>query len=159
MEQNYDFSQAFDGKRLTRMMRASVQRNGHLNFPPEAGRQLGLSLEKSLLICPMGTKDMAVTVVDKDNERGFMVKKTGPYFYVPLKSLLNECEIDYVNNTVVYDIIELNDKYEGRPVFKFNRRIIPHVKAAPAEAAAAVEPEAAAPVAEGDAVTTGGDAQ
>lgn len=122
----FDFSNAFDGKRLTKMTRASVQRNGRLNFPPEAARQMELSLEKSLLICPMGEKDFAVTLVEKDDARGFTLKRTGPYYYVPFKSLMNECGIDFVNNTVVFDIIELNEKHGGHPVFKFNRRIITH---------------------------------
>ena len=122
----FDFSKAYEGKRLTKMTRASVQRNGRLNFPPEAARQLNLSLEQSLLICPMGEKDLAVTMVAKDDPRGFTLKKTGPYFYVPFKSLMNECGIDFVKDTVVYDIIELNEKHEGKPVFKFNRRIITH---------------------------------
>ena len=127
---DFDFSNAFEGKRLTKMTRASVQKNGRLNFPPEAARQMGLTLEQSLLICPMGQKDLAVTLVEKDDPRGFTLKKTGPYFYVPFKSLMNECGIDFVNQTVVYDIIELNEKHEGKPVFKFNRRIITHDVAA-----------------------------
>ena len=122
----FDFSNAFEGKRLTKMTRASVQKNGRLNFPPEAARQMNLSLDESLLICPMGEKDLAVTLVGKDDPRGFVLKKTGPYFYVPFKSLMNECGIDFVNQTVVYDIIELNEKHDGKPVFKFNRRIIRH---------------------------------
>ena len=138
----FDFSQAFEGKRLTKMTRASVQKNGRLNFPPEAARQLNLSLEQSLLICPMGEKDLAVTAVAKEDPRGFMVKKSGPYFYVPFKSLMNECGIDFVNNTVVYDIIELNEKHEGKPVFKFNRRIIRHGEG-PAAAAEAAQEDAA----------------
>lgn len=126
---DFDFSNAFEGKRLTKMTRASVQKNGRLNFPPEAARQMELSLEHSLLICPMGNKDLAVTLVEKDDPRGFTLKKTGPYYYVPFKSLMNECGIDFVNNTVVFDIIELNEKHEGHPVFKFNRRIITHAAA------------------------------
>ena len=135
---DFDFGKAYDGKRLTKMTRASVQRNGRLNFPPEAARQLNLSLEQSLLICPMGEKDLAVTMVAKDDPRGFTLKKTGPYFYVPFKSLMNECGIDFVKDTVVYDIIELNEKHEGRPVFKFNRRIITHA-AESAEVSAVAE--------------------
>lgn len=125
----FDFSQAFEGRRLTKMSRASVQSNGRLNFPPEATRQLKLSLDKSLLICPMGEKDLAVTVVEKDDPRGFIIKKSGPYFYVPFRSLLNECGVDYVNNRVVYDIIQLNETHGDSPVFKFNRRIIKHGEA------------------------------
>lgn len=135
----FDFSNAFEGKRLTKMTRASVQKNGRLNFPPEAARQLNLSLDASLLICPMGEKDLAVTLVGKDDPRGFVLKKTGPYFYVPFKSLMNECGIDFVNQTVVYDIIELNEKHEGHPVFKFNRRIITHDAAAEPEVSAEAE--------------------
>ena len=140
----FDFSNAYEGKRLTKMTRASVQKNGRLNFPPEAARQLNLSLDESLLICPMGEKDLAVTVVGKDDPRGFTLKKTGPYFYVPFKSLMNECGIDFVNQTVVYDIIELNEKHDGKPVFKFNRRIIRHdASVEPTdEASAATEGEA-----------------
>jgi len=124
----FDFTKAFDGKRLTNMTRASVQANGHLNFPPEAVRQMGLSLEKSLLMCPMGEKDLAVTVVEKDDERGFKIKKTGPYLYVPFRSMMNESGIEITKVRVVYDIIELKEKYEGRPVFKFNRRILDRVQ-------------------------------
>jgi len=120
----FDFSKAYDGKRLTNMTRASVQMNGRLNFPPDAARQLKLSLDVSLMICPMGEKDLAVTVVGKDDERGFTIKKTGPYYYVPFRSLMNECGIDCSKVRVVYDIIELSEKYEGRSVFKFNRRIL-----------------------------------
>ena len=130
-----NFSNAYEGGRLTKMTRASVQKNGRLNFPPEAARQLNLTLDQALLICPLGEKDLAVTLVDKDDPRGFMLKKTGPYFYVPFRSLMNECGIDFVNDTVVYDIIELNEKHEGKPVFKFNRRTIRHEPAKPVAAA------------------------
>lgn len=121
------------------MTRASVQSNGHLNIPPEAARQLGLSLDKSLLICPMGEKDLAVTVVEKGDPRGFIIKKTGPYHYVPFRSLMNECGLDCTKEKIVFDIIELNERYEGRPVFKFNRRIITHASDAMPEAEPASE--------------------
>lgn len=147
---DFDFSKAYDGHRLTQMMRASVQSNGNLNFPPEASRHLGLSLEKALLICPMGEKDLAVTVVEKGDERGFIVKKTGPYFYVPFRSLMNECGIDCTKVRVVYDIIQLRDTYEGRPVFKFNRRIIEHANEAKSAPEASESEEAQTPT-EGDA--------
>jgi len=148
----FDFTKAYDGKRLTNMTRASVQANGHLNFPPEAVRQMGLSLEKSLLMCPMGEKDLAVTVVEKDDERGFKIKKTGPYLYVPFRSMMNESGIDISKVRVVYDIIELKEKYEGRSVFKFNRRILDRVQPDETPPSQSSNPEVSEPVTEGAAV-------
>lgn len=124
---NFNFDNAFNGGRLTKMTRASVHANGRLNFPADAVRQLSLSLDKALLVTPMDEKDFAVVVIDKnEDERGFEIKKSGPYLYVPFKSLLKELRIDFVKNTVVFDIIELNEQYNGHSVFKFNRRIITH---------------------------------
>lgn len=125
----FDIGKLYDGRRLTRMMRASVQQNGYLTFPQKVVQLMGLSLEKSLLICPLGEKDLSVTVAAKDAPYGFAIRSSGPYLYVPFRSLLTELGIDFVKNRVIYDIIELNERYEGSPVYKFNRRIIEHEQA------------------------------
>jgi len=137
-----DYSRPFNGKRMTKITRASVQSNGNLNFPPEAARQLGLSLEKSLLIFPKGKKDLAVIVVEKDHPNGFVIRKTGPYFYTSFREMMIQFGLDYKKVRVVYDIIEMAEEHEGRPVFKFNQRVITHASETPA----------AEPTAEGAAV-------
>lgn len=122
-----DMIEILDGERLSLTTKATIQNSGRLNFTPETTKLMGLSGESTILLFKAGERDLAAVVKQGEDRRGFKVKKTGPYFYIPLKNYLEEEGIDYRGNTrIVFDITKINEDYDGLPIFKMVRRDIVH---------------------------------
>ena len=115
-----------DAMRLQQSVKATVQFNGRLSFTLEAGKTMGLSEEKSLTVFESDSIDtLGAIITDKGDPEAFVLKKCGPYFYVAFRNYLKENGIDYKKNKIIYDISQLDEKLEGRTLFKFERRILP----------------------------------
>ena len=96
-----------------------------LSFTLEAGKTMGLSEDKSLTIFESDSDDLGATITEKGDPEAFVLKKCGPYFYIAFRNYLKEAGIDYKKNKIIYDISQLDEKFEGRTLFKFERRILP----------------------------------
>ena len=114
-----------DAMRLQQSVKATVQFNGRLSFTLEAGKTMGLSEDKSLTIFESDSDDLGATITEKGDPEAFVLKKCGPYFYIAFRNYLKEAGIDYKKNKIIYDISQLDEKFEGRTLFKFERRILP----------------------------------
>lgn len=114
-----------DAQRLQQSVKATVQFNGRLSFTIEAGKVMGLSEEKSIIIYEAGNGDLGATISVKDDPDGFTLKKCGPYYYIAFRNYLQQAGIDYKKQKIIFDITLLDEKIEGRTLFKFERRVLP----------------------------------
>lgn len=115
-----------DAMRLQQSVKATVQFNGRLSFTLEAGKTMGLSEDKSLTVFESDSNDtLGAIITEKGDPEAFVLKKCGPYFYVAFRNYLKETGLDYKKNKIIYDISQLDEKLEGRTLFKFERRILP----------------------------------
>ena len=114
-----------DAERLQQSAKAAIQSNGRLSLTVEAGRLMHLSDDKSIVIFAAANGDLGAIVSHKGDKQAFDLKKAGAYYYLSFKNYLQEQGIDYKNQRIVYDITELEEKYEGQTVYRFARRVLP----------------------------------
>ena len=110
---------------LDKNLKATVHRTGKMGFTFDAAKKLNLATMKSANI---GANDEDHTdknlylVLYADEKQGdFKVIKAGKYFYINTKVLFDNLKIDYINETVSFDITQ--QEIEGQKVFAFKRRI------------------------------------
>ncbi len=114
-----------DALRLQQQAKATVQFNGRLSFTLEACKAMELSEDKSIIIFEAENGDLGATISVSGDPEAFTLKKCGPYFYIALRNYLKQSGIDYKRQKIIYDISELDEKIEGRTLFKFERRVLP----------------------------------
>lgn len=124
----FDPSKLVEATRLSRKAKASVHRTGRLGFSRSAAKMLGLEANKTVLIFEGEGRDLFLVVVDGHDDRGFFIHGIGSYWYAATKLLYDQAGIDYVSNVIDYEISELPDKFEGRPVYCMKYR--EHVRGA-----------------------------
>lgn len=122
-----DNCKMLDGNRLSQTVKATIQSNGRLNFTPEAVEMMSISQDSTVLLFENGKRDFAAVVKQGSDPRGFAIKKSGPYFYIPLKNYLEEQAIDYRAVRICFDITKLDELFEDCPIFKMIRRDIAHM--------------------------------
>ena len=120
-----DTLKKLDALRLQQSVKATVQYNGRLSFTIEASKMMGLSEEKSLIVFEADNGDLGVTISEKGDPDAFVLKKNGPYFYIAFVNYLRRAKLDFRKDKIIYDIMELDEKLEGRTLYKFERRILP----------------------------------
>ena len=117
-------AQMLDAKRLSKVAKATVQQQGRLGFSADAQRLMELENGKSIIFFEATDGDLGAVVTLQADERGFALRKSGPYYYLRMKNYFDERQIDYRKKRVIYDIAELNETFEEMKVFKFSRRIL-----------------------------------
>jgi len=108
-------------------VKATAHRSGRLGFSSGANKLI--DFERTLYFrigrkkSEKGQVDEPVLFLvpmDVEDDKTFKVLKAGKYFYLKTKRLLNQLNIDYKNESVIYDIDEAVE--EGRKVFKLTRK-------------------------------------
>lgn len=124
----FDPSKIVQATRLSRIAKASVHRTGRLGFSQGAARMLGLGENKTVLLFESEGRNLFLVVVDGRDERGFFTRGIGDYWYIATKVYYDQAGVDYVRNVVDYEVTELSDRFEDRPVFLLRYR--EHVRGA-----------------------------
>ena len=114
-----------DAHRLQQTVRATVQSNGRLTFSVEATKEMGLSEDKSLVIFEADGGDLGAVISVKNDPEAFVLKRCGLYYYVAFKNYLQQAGIDYKGQRIMYDVTELDEKIDGKTLYKFSRRVLP----------------------------------
>ena len=114
-----------DAERLQQSAKAAIQANGRLSLTVEAGRLMHLSDNSSIIIFAAANGDLGAVVSHKGDKQAFDLKKAGAYYYISFRNYLQEQGVDYKSQRIVYDITELEEKLEGRTVYRFARRVLP----------------------------------
>ncbi|NLP56600.1 hypothetical protein [Lutibacter sp. B1] len=113
----------FDSSSKFGVVKATVHKTGKLGFSSGASKfmnieninffNIGLNKEEE-------DKSLYLVPVEIETEKSFKVVKAGDYYYVFIKNIMRELKIDYKNETVIYDIEEM--EYENNKMFKLIRR-------------------------------------
>lgn len=123
----FDESKIVDASKFVGKCKATVQRSGRLGFTETAQSEMNLQLNSRLLASEISDDDLAVVVLPPDtkDERGFLIKRSGVYFSVNMKAFFDRKGVDYRSLTerTIYDIVRLEETYQGLPVFKFTKRV------------------------------------
>lgn len=111
-------------KDFERNVKCTVHKSGKLGFTESSIKKL--NIEKNRYV-KLGTndeeknsEDLYMTLQESDDEFCFKAVKAGKYYYINTKALFDMLNVDYKKNTVIYDIIEIND--EGMLIYKLKRR-------------------------------------
>ena len=114
-----------DAQRLQKSVKATVQNSGRLTFAMDAVNDMKLTEDKSIIILAAENGDLGAVISEKGDPEAFALKKCGAYFYVSFKNYLQQAGVDYKSQRIIYDISELDEKYKGKTLYKFERRILP----------------------------------
>lgn len=114
----------FDSSSKYGVIKATVHKTGKLGFSSGASKFLDLENVEFFNI-GLNKKDkedenLYLVPINEETEKSFKVVKAGDYYYVSIKNILKELKIDYKQETVIYDIDELD--IEDQKIFKLTRR-------------------------------------
>lgn len=114
----------FDPREAAKTLKATAHKNGKLGFSLDAARKMELAPGKGARIAfdeenPQDkTLNMIISSVAMEDT--FKIIKAGDYYYLNAKPLFEELELDYRNDSIVYDISEV--MIDSRPIYKFTKR-------------------------------------
>ena len=119
-----------NAQRLQKSVKATVQRTGRLTFAMDAVKSMKLSEEKGIVIFNSRSEDVRpgdlfAVLSTKDDPNAFALKRCGAYFYITFKNYLEQEGVDFRRMRVSYDITELDEEYDGKTLYKFERRMRP----------------------------------
>lgn len=106
--------------------KATIQKCGKLGFSSAAADLMQLAPTKRLLVSDCYDGNFAVVVSpDISDTRGFPLRKSVRYFSADLKMFFDQRGVDYRRSdaTVIYDIVKVQETFQGLPVFKLTQRI------------------------------------
>lgn len=106
------------------VVKATVHKTGKLGFSTGASKFMELDKIKYFNI---GTNkkdeednNLYLVPIEKETDKSFKVVKAGDYYYVAIKNILRDLKIDYKNETVIFDIDELEMK--DNKIYKMTKR-------------------------------------
>lgn len=106
--------------------KATIQKSGKLGFSAAAAELMQLQPSRSLLVSDCLDGNLAMVVLpDVSDVRAFQVRKSVNYYTVDLKMFFDQRAVDYhqTDYTIIYDIVQLPERYMDRPVFKLTKRM------------------------------------
>ena len=116
--------------RFVSKLKATVHTSGKLGFSEVTAKELGLHSDDNHFVqFAQDVEDPSVlylingTVDDGDS---FKVCKSGAYYYINAKLMFDSLGVDYVNKTIIYDMIKTPNE-EGN-VYKMTKRELPKQK-------------------------------
>lgn len=111
-------------KDLERNLKCTVHKSGKLGFTESSIKKLNIEKNRYIRIGQNeeeeNSDDLYMEIQENDDEFCFKAVKAGKYFYVNTKAMFDLLNVDYKKNTVMYDIIEMEN--EGMLIYKLKRR-------------------------------------
>lgn len=106
-------------------LRASIQASGRLSFTDATIKALSIG-EATRIGIGRDEEDESLFMVFTvpTDENSFRIVKSGKNYYLPTKSMFDSFGFDYVNNTIIFDMIRMPelDAEIGGEVYKLNKR-------------------------------------
>lgn len=106
----------FDSDSKLGIIKATVHKTGKLGFSSGAAKLLEFEKLKYFQIgfnkADTQDKSLYLFPLNEEAPKAFKLIKAGEYYYLFIKSILREQQIDYKNESVIYDIeqITINNK-------------------------------------------------
>ncbi|MGM9787615.1 MAG: hypothetical protein ACI3ZF_01780 [Candidatus Cryptobacteroides sp.] len=115
-------------KKYAQKLKVTVQSSGKLGFSDDTAKALDLQ-NKSVyvkMLLDNDTQTLYMSVLDSQDDDSFKVCKSGNYFYLPTTQLFNDLGINYIDYTVIYDLLrcEQFDEDFGGKIYQMKQRII-----------------------------------
>mgnify|MGYP001811145179 CR=1 FL=1 len=114
----------FDSSNKFGVIKATVHRTGKLGFSSGASKFMNIENVNffNIGLNKVNANDKSLYLVTEKNEtdKSFKVVKAGDYYYIFIKNILRELKIDYKNESIIYDIEEIENS--GQQIFKLTRR-------------------------------------
>lgn len=111
-------------------VKATVHKTGKLGFSSGAAKMLELEKKSFFNIgfnkSNSKDKELYLLPVSEKNDNSFRLIKAGLYYYIYIKNVLIDLHIDYRNESIIYDIEEIEIK--GEKCYKMIRRKKNHPK-------------------------------
>lgn len=109
-------------------LKATIQATGRLGFSAETASYLGFESGKWAVFSYDDENDNSLYIGFKDNPTpdAFEIKVSSGYYYIATSQLFDALDIDYVNDTVMFDLVRkpaLDDQLVGQ-VYLMKKRII-----------------------------------
>lgn len=124
MIEELDFLEFFDSATTYGIIKATVHKTGKLGFSSGANKYMNLN---DTVYFNIGTnkndesdKSLYLVPVVSKCDKSFRVVRAGEYFYVFIKNILKELDMDYKNESIIYDIEKIGDG--EKKYFKLERR-------------------------------------
>ena len=112
--------------KYTSKLKATVHTSGKLGFTEVTARELGFKEDTENFVQfaqDDENQDILYLINDAiDDGDSFRINKAGKYYYVNSKLLFDSLGIDYVNQTVIYDMI--NIKIGDKEMYKMTPRLL-----------------------------------
>ena len=111
-------------KKFQTKLKATVHKSGKLGFTDAAAKELGFASKAEPYVKFAIDDDnpsilYLINVKDGD-EDSFRVNKAGNYYYVNTRLMFDSLQVDYTNETVIYDMIKVEEG--GGDVYRMNKR-------------------------------------
>lgn len=108
---------------------ASIHSVGKLGFNMDASKFMNLDSFPSFVIATKigDTKVEEIFLIEtsdhvRTNAPSVKVAKSGSYFYLNIKNILDQLDIDYISRISIYSITVSEENYEGCCVYVLNRK-------------------------------------
>ena len=103
-------------------LKATIHSSGKLGFTESTARKLRLSTTSAVKFA-QDTEDEDILYLinlSEGHSDSFPVNKAGNYFYVNAKGLFDALQIDYINNVVMFDMVDISES--NMEIYKLNKR-------------------------------------
>ena len=122
-----DNAKMVEAKRFATVAHASVTNSGRVRFATDAMEMMDLRAKKSVILFslsqyPDEPAEYAAVPCDEEDPRGFPLKAGGPYVYLSLKNFLVSEAVNFKDFTTTFEITEVNERWEGKSVFRLTLR-------------------------------------
>lgn len=115
----------FTSDRNLGVVKATVHKTGKLGFSSGAAKLLKLDKIKFFNVgvnrADINDSNLYIVPLEKETDKSFKVSKAGQYYYILIKNILAELKIDYKNESVIYNIEQVNQ--QENTIYKLMRRI------------------------------------
>ena len=119
----YDDVIFFDASEYTTSLRCTVQKTGKIGFSDYTQKKLGINEMMSIRIGIDGTKDsfkhLIMQLLRDVDPKAFKVNKSGNYYYINPKPLLDILGINYKKRNVLFEMVSVD---EDKNIFKLVKK-------------------------------------
>ena len=108
-------------------LKCAIHKTGRLGFTEMSIKKLDIENKRFINIGQNlddeNDKDIYMVVKATEDEFSFKTNKAGGYYYANTKELFDMLKLDYVNMTIIYDIIDTNEMdQDGNKYYRLKRR-------------------------------------
>jgi hypothetical protein len=106
--------------------KATIHKSGKLGFNNEAIQYMDLNKKPMYKLAKAGDNEYLYLLEVQDDKGAAKVSKAGNYFYLNVGDAFDRLELDYRNNTVIFDIKK--ETYKDQNLYSLSKRILPRNK-------------------------------